>query len=188
MAASLDGLQGIFYVDQEAPEAKLRQKLVAFAEAGGTLFVRAKWSNPEGSPIELSSAENYLLFNERKLGKGRLAVAKTDELDPYFTITDIQSIMSHRGDPIRLYNASSMNCFCQVAPQGQAGVIHVMNYSRRPGGDAPLIFMKTPYKSVRFVSPDAAAPVALAWTPQGAGGAELLLPPIAVYGAVQMEN
>jgi hypothetical protein len=188
LAASFDGLQAIFYVDQELPEAKLRQKLVAFAEAGGTLFVRAKWPNPEGSPIELSSAETYLLFNERSLGKGRLAVAKTDELDPFFTCTDIQSIMSHRGDPIRLYNGSSMNCFCQTSAQDRKGVIHVLNYSRRAGGDAPLVYMKTPYKSARFVSPEVASPVALEWTPQQAGGAELSLPRISVYGAVQMEN
>ena len=188
LAASFNGLQGIFYVDQAPPNPKLRQKLIAFVNGGGTLFVRAKWPNPEGSQIQLSSAETYLLFNERKLGKGRLAVAKEDDLDPYFTCADIQNIMSHQGDPVRLYNGSAMNYFFQGSPQGRKEVIHVLNYSRRSGGDHALIYVKTPYRSARFVSPEIASPVELQWVPREAGGAELYLPAISVYGAVQLEN
>jgi hypothetical protein len=188
LAASFQGLQGILYVDQEAPEPKLRGKLLSFVQEGGTLFVRSKWPDPEGSPVELSSAETYLLFNVRRLGKGRLAVAKEDSPDTYFTCMDIQNIMSHRGDPARLYNGASMNYFFQASPQGRQGVIHVLNYSRRPGGDNALVYLRKPYRSARFVSPELAAPVALQWTPQEAGGAEVSLPRISVYGAVQMET
>ena len=192
LAASLKDLQGIFYVDQEPPEPKLRQKLIAFVNGGGTLFVRANWPKPEGTPIQLSSAETYLLFNLRKVGKGRLAVAKEAEIDSYFVCVDIQNILSHRGDPARLYNGSSMNYFYQASPQGRQGVIHVLNYSRRSGGDNALLYLKTPYRSARFVSPEIASPVALQWVPQSSpyetGGAELTLPRIAVYGAVQMET
>ncbi len=188
LAAPFKGLQGIFYVDQEPPEPKLRKRLIAFVKAGGTLFVRANWPNPEGSPIELSSAETYLLFNERSLGKGRLAVAKEAALDSYFTCVDIQNIMSHRGDPARLYNGSSMNYYYQASPQGRQGVIHVLNYSRRSGNDNALIYLRTPCRSARFVSPETAAPVALPLAPQAAGGVELYLPRLSVYGAVQMET
>jgi hypothetical protein len=38
------------------------------------------------------------------------------------------------------------------------------------------------------VSPEIAAPVPLAVTPQAAGGVELYLPRLSVYGAVQMES
>ena len=188
LAASFKGLQGILYVDQEPPDPKLRQRLIAFVKGGGTLFVRSTWPNPEGLPIQLSSAEAYLLFNVRSLGKGRLAVAKEDKPDTYFTCMDIQNIMSHRGDPARLYNGASMNYFFQASPQGRQGVIHVLNYSRRPGSDDALVYLKTPYRSARFVSPEIASPVALQWVPQEAGGAELSLPRISVYGAVQMET
>ena len=53
-----------------------------------------------------------------------------------------------------------------------------------------VLFVKTPFKSARFVSPELPAPVALQWVIQeaGAGGAELVLPRFNVYGAVQMEN
>jgi hypothetical protein len=188
LAASLDGLQGIFYVDRELPDAALRQKLIAFAEAGGTLFVRANWSNPEGTPMQLSSEEAYLLFSERSVGKGRLAVARQDELDPFFTCADIQNILSHRGDPMRLYNGPSMNCVCQVATDGRQGVIHMLNYARRAGGDPAVVYVKTPYAKASFVSPEIASPVPLQLAVQAAGGAELTVPKFAVYGAVQLES
>jgi hypothetical protein len=192
LAASLDGLQGIFFVDQVAPEPKLREKLTAFVKGGGTLFVRSTWPNPEGSPMQLSSAEDYLYFNVRQLGKGRLAVAKEENPDTYFACMDVQNIMSHRGDPARLYNGASMNYFYQVSPRGRQGVIHVLNYSRLPGSANALIFLKSPYRSASFVSPEIASPVALKWSPLTSayetGGAELSLPLISVYGAVRMET
>ena len=192
LAASLDGLQGIFFVDQVAPEPKLREKLTAFVKGGGTLFVRSTWPNPEGSPMQLSSAEDYLYFNVRQLGKGRLAVAKEENPDTYFSCMDVQNIMSHRGDPARLYNGASMNYFYQVSPRGRQGVIHVLNYSRLPGSANALIFLKSPYRSASFVSPEIASPVALKWSPLTSayetGGAELSLPLISVYGAVRMET
>jgi hypothetical protein len=192
LAASLDGLQGIFFVDQVAPEPKLREKLTAFVKGGGTLFVRSTWPNPEGSPMQLSSAEDYLYFNVRQLGKGRLAVAKEENPDTYFACMDVQNIMSHRGDPARLYNGASMNYFYQVSPRGRQGVIHVLNYSRLPGSANALIFLKSPYRSASFESPEIALPVALKWSPLTSayetGGAELSLPLISVYGAVRMET
>ncbi|MGD1032331.1 MAG: hypothetical protein ABSA05_14470 [Opitutaceae bacterium] len=187
LAASFGGLQGIFYADQEAPDPELRQKLVAFAKAGGTLFVRSKWPQPEGSPLEVSSEEAYLLFSLRALGKGRMAVAREDSPDTYFTCADVQNILSHRGDPARLYNGASMNCFIQVSPRGRQGMIHLLNYSRRPGSDNALIYLKAPYRTARFVSPEIPSPVALQWDPQEGGGVELDLPRISVYGAVKME-
>jgi hypothetical protein len=188
LAAPFKGLQGLFYVDQEPPEAQLRKKLITFVKGGGTLFVRANWPNPEGTPIALSSAETYLFFNEFSLGRGRLAIAKEAALDSYFACLDIQNIMSHRGDPARLYNGASMNYFFQASPHGRQGVIHVLNYSRRSGNDNALIFLRTPCRSARFVSPEAAAPVALQVAPQAAGGVELYLPRLTVYGAVQIET
>jgi len=191
LAASLSGLQGILYVDQAPPDASLRQKLIAFVNEGGALFVPSQWPNPEGSPTPLSSEEAYLLYSVRSLGKGRLAVAKEAKPDSYFTCMDVQNILSHRGDPARLYNGASMNYFYQASPQGRQGVIHVLNYSRRSGSDNAIIYLKTPYRSARFVSPEIASPVDLKWDPQTSpyeiGGAELSLPRISVYGAVQME-
>jgi len=183
--ASFAGLQAIYYIDQEPPSPELRQELIAFAKEGGILFVPSKWPNPEGSP---APAEPYLLFSLRALGKGRLAVCKQDEPDPYDTVADIQNIMSHRNDVLRLYNAPAMNFFYETSVQGGQGVIHLVNYSGRPGSDGPLFWVKEPQRSARLVSPEIASPTELQWAPQEAGGAELYLPRITVYGAVEMES
>ena len=185
MGASFEGLKAIYYVDQEPPEPQLRQKLVDFAKAGGTLFVPSKWPKPEGTPVP---AEPYLLFTLRALDKGRLAVCKEDHPNTYDTVADIQNIISHRNDLLRLYNAASMNFFYQTSAQGGKGVIHLLNYSRRPASDGPLIFAKEPHRVARLVSPELTSPIALQWAPQEAGGAELTLPKISVYGAVELES
>jgi hypothetical protein len=183
--ASFEGLEAIYYTDQEPPDAALRAKLLAFARGGGILFVPSKWSNPEGPPI---AAEAYLLFNLHTLGKGRLAVCKEEQPDPYDLTADLQTIMSHRYDPIRLYNASSMNFFYETSAQGKQGVIHLLNYSRRPASDGPLFYVKEPHRTARLVSPELASPTELHWAPQEAGGSELSLPKISVYGAVELES
>ena len=183
--ASFAGLQAIFYIDKEAPDAALRKKLLAFASGGGILFVPSKWPNPEGPP---AAAEAYLLFNMRTVGKGRLAVCKEDQPDAYDTAADIQNIMSHRTDLLRLYNAPSSNFLFETSAQGKQGVIHLLNYSRRPGGDPPLFYVKEPYKSARLVSPELASAAELKFAPQETGGAELVLPRLSVYGAIELEK
>jgi hypothetical protein len=183
--ASFTGLQAIYYVDREPPDAELRKKLMAFAQDGGILFVPSKWPNPEGPP---APAESYLLFSMRSVGKGRLAVCKEDRPDAYDTVADIQNIMSHRNDLLRLYNAPSANFLYETSAQGRQGVIHVLNYSRRPGSDGPLFYVKEPHRSARLVSPEIASPTELQWAPQEAGGAELSLPGLSVYGAVELEK
>jgi len=183
--ASFEGLQAIYYTDQEPPDAALRAKLLTFARGGGILFVPSKWPNPEGTPV---AAEAYLLFNLHTLGKGRLAVCKEEQPDPYDLTADLQTIMSHKYDPIRLYNASSMNFYYETSAQGKQGVIHLLNYSRRPASDGPLFYVKEPHRTARLVSPELSSPAELQWSPQEAGGSELSLPKIAVYGAVELES
>jgi hypothetical protein len=184
-SASFAGLQAIYYVDKEPPDAELRKKLMAFAAGGGILLVPSQWPNPEGSP---APAEAYLLFSMRAVGKGRLAVCKEDQPDAYDTVADIQNIMSHRNDLLRLYNAPSANFLYETSAQGRQGAIQLLNYSRRPGSDGPLFWVKEPYKSARLVSPELASPAELQWAPQEAGGAELSLPRLSVYGAIELEK
>jgi hypothetical protein len=81
-----------------------------------------------------------------------------------------------------------MNYFYQASAQGKPGVIHLLNYSRRPASDGPLFYMKEQHGSARLVSPEFDSPVELKWMTQEAGGVELSLPKIAVYGAVELES
>ena len=185
-AASFAGLQAIYYVDREAPDAALRQKLIAFAQGGGTLFVPSKWPNPEGTPRDRRTVPAF----QRALrwAKAAWRYARTMQPDPYDVVADIQNIISHRNDILRLYNAPSMNFLYETSAQGRQGVIHLLNYSRRPGSDGPLFYVKEPHKSARLVSPEIASPTDLAFAPQEAGGAELFLPKLSVYGAIELEK
>jgi hypothetical protein len=182
-SASFAGLQAIYYMDREAPDAALRKKLLAFANDGGTLLVPSNWPNPQSLA---APAEAYLLFSMRKVGKGRLGVCKEDKPDAYDTVADIQNIVSHGKDLVRVYNAPSSNFLYATSAQGKQAVIQLLNYSRR-GGDA-LFYVKEPYKSARVVSPELASPAELQFAPQEAGGAELTVPRISVYGAIELEK
>jgi len=48
--------------------------------------------------------------------------------------------------------------------------------------------VKEPHKSARLVSPEISSPAELQWAPQEAGGAELSLPRLSVYGAIELEK
>jgi len=48
--------------------------------------------------------------------------------------------------------------------------------------------VKEPYKSARLVSPELASAAELKFAPQETGGAELVLPRLAVYGAIELER
>jgi hypothetical protein len=63
-----------------------------------------------------------------------------------------------------------------------------LNYSRRPATDGPLFYVKEPHRSARLVTPEIASPRELDFAPQEAGGAELSVPLISVYGAVELEK
>jgi len=89
---------------------------------------------------------------------------------------------------LRLYNAPSMNFFYQASAQGGKSMIQLLNYSRRPASDGPLFYVRKPQRTARLVSPELATPAELHWAPQEAGGSELPLPKISVYGAVELEN
>jgi len=181
--ASLTGLRAIFYVDREPADAKLQAKLMAFVRGGGMLFATSKWAKPEGT---LVPDEPHLTFSQRALGKGRLFISKEEQPDPYDAVQDIQILMSHRQDVLRLYNGSSMNCYYTGSPQGREGVVHLLNYSRRPGGGGALLYMREPYRTARFVSPEMASAVELKWVSQENGGAELSMPQISAYGVAEL--
>ena len=96
--------------------------------------------------------------------------------------------MSHGNDILRLYSASSSNGFYQTSAQGGQGVIHMLNYSCRPGSDGPLFYLRDQYKSARLVSPELTSPATLQLAAQEEGGAELFLPRLSVYGAIELEK
>jgi len=178
------GLLGIYYPDPEPPAPKLRQRLLSFAKGGGTLFTGAKSGISEGAPM---SAEPYFAFAVRSFGKGRIAVLKEEEPDPYEVAADIQTMMGRGNDLLRFYNGTGMNCHYVVSPAGKKSLLHVLNYSRRPGLPAGL-YVREKCRSAHFLTPEAATPAEIKTAALESGGMDIPLPPISSYGAIQLES
>ena len=118
------GLKGLVYADKQAPAADLRKRMLAFVEQGGFLATGPNWG-PEGK-----AAGAHTRFDVRALGKGRLAVAKEELVDPYQVAVDIQGIFSRANDLVRMFNgASSGGVNYSTSPDGKKALIQVLNYS-----------------------------------------------------------
>ncbi|MFB3777482.1 MAG: hypothetical protein ACE141_07710 [Bryobacteraceae bacterium] len=181
---SFTGLLGVFYADQEPPPSRLRQKLVSFAQAGGTVFACPKAGFSEGSPMP---SEDYFVFSMRSFGKGRIGVLKEEQPDAYHLVVDIQTIMSRRNDLMRLNNGTGLNCYYLVSPDGKRSLVHILSYSRRPGMSAGL-YLKDKVRSARYLSPEKAAPAELQTILVENGGTDIPLPAIASYGAIELQS
>jgi hypothetical protein len=99
-ASDLSDLEAVLYVDQAPPEPDLARRLLAFVEAGGTLVTPPGWDE-RGVPDNSAWLPR---FRSLRLGRGRLAVARSEFADPYVLAEDAQLLMSHRHDRIRVFN------------------------------------------------------------------------------------
>jgi len=200
MAASFAGLKALIYPDQEPPAEPLRRKLLEFARGGGLLITNHTWTPVEGTPAE---GDTYRRFQVRALGRGRLAVAKEEMLDPYAVALDAHLLLSRRHDPVRLFNAGSMNAHYAVSADGRRAVVHILNYSMRAQGHPVSVGFPSRYRSARLweLSRREAAPLQVFPEPGGTGlqpvapqakppaprGIELQLPPLQAYAAIELE-
>jgi len=95
--------------------------------------------------------------------------------------------MSRRNDLLRLYNAPVHEFLLSDFPWRRAGLIQLLNYSRRPASDGPLFYVKQPHRSARLVSPEIARPRPFnGFLRKRWGGVSL--PRISVYGALELEK
>jgi len=200
MAASFAGLKAIIYPDQEPPAEPLRRKLLEFARGGGLLIANSEWKSVEGT---LSGLDTYRRLQVRTLGRGRLAVASEEMLDPYAVALDAHLLLSRRHDPVRLFNAGSMNAHYAVSPDRRRAVVHILNYSMRPQGHPVSVSFPARYRAARLwdLSRREAAPLQVFPEPGGTGlqsvrpqakppaprGIELHLPPLQAYAAIELE-
>ena len=185
--ASFTGLKAIIYPDQEPPPGELRRKLLEFVRGGGLLIANEKWTPVEGNPSE---GDTYRRFQVRTLGQGRLAVAKEEMLDPYAVALDAHLLLSRRHDPVRFFNAGSMNSQYTVSPDSRRALLQVLNYSMRPQGHPVSVMFPMRYRAARLWSLADKEPVPLKAVPAGAGqpsGIEIHLPAIQAYAAIELE-
>jgi hypothetical protein len=176
--ASLAGLRALVYADAAAPPPALRKQLLAFVEAGGVVVAGPAWG-------KVAAATPHPRYAVARAGKGKLAVATRDFDDPYLIASDAQVLMSHRHDPVRLWNGGSLGSYYAASPDKRAGVLHLINYAHFRKEDPVTVWFARPWKTARWRRIDRAAAEPLPVEPVS-GGAELRLPPVPVYAAIEL--
>jgi hypothetical protein len=149
---ALRGLDAVLYLDASPPGRDLATRLLAFAEAGGTLVTPPGWE-PRGVPDEAAAFARFRVFRH---GRGRLAIAREDLADPDLVAEDAQLLTSHRHDRVRAFNLGVGRFHYATSPDGHRGVLHTfafpMTYRRGPVS----AWFSHPWAEGRLARPDAA--------------------------------
>jgi hypothetical protein len=178
-----EGLKGIVYADSGPPDPALAKRLAAFVTAGGFLLAGPKYPAPQGEP---SGTDVHHRYDLRRVGKGRIALAKEDLADPYLVAADAQLILSHRYDPVRFFNSSTLIPCYTASGDGRRALLQMINYAMRPGTGPVSAAFTERYRTARFWQLGASAPAKLDLTPVETG-VEAYLPPFGVYAAIELE-
>ncbi|MGE5571030.1 MAG: hypothetical protein ACM3S5_18500 [Rhodospirillales bacterium] len=185
LAASLEGLKAIVYPDEQAPDAALMKKLLAFANEGGLLMVPANFPAPKGVPL---GGDVYGRYELRGVGKGRIAVAKEESQDPYLIAADAQLLMSHQNDLVRFFNTGTLNCYYTASADGKKSLLHIINFAMRPSNNLVSAAFTRRFRAARFwrLEDESAQPLEL--FPTEDGGMEVHIPAFSVYAAIELDS
>lgn len=183
-SASWEGLKAIIYPDPEPPSAELRAKLLTFVKGGGLLVAGPKWPPTEGTP---ANGDPYKRYQVRRLGKGRLAVAKEETQDPYEVARDTHLLLGHRNNPLQFFNAASMNSYYTITEDRKKALVQIVNYSMRPAGHPVSVKFPERYRAARLWTLESKAPAPLGVEAVDRG-VEIHLPPFSVYAAIELEK
>jgi hypothetical protein len=184
-ATPFAGLKAIVYADEQAPNASLLKKLLAFSTDGGLLMVPAKFPAPKGTPL---GSDTYGRYELRRVGKGRIAVAKEESQDPYLVAADVQLLMSHRNDLLRFFNTGTLNCYYTASPDGRKSVLQIINYAMRMFGSPVSIAFTRRFRLARIWKLEDTGSTPLELFPTEDGGVEIHLPTFDIYAAVELES
>ena len=176
------GLQAILYVDGQAPSAELKAKVEGLVKGGMTLIAGPKWGAVGGV---LARDQEHARYEIRVVGKGRAAIARTAQDDPYVLANDSVVLVSHRHDLVRFFNTGSVNTLLAASRDHLQVVLHLLFYADRGPQDASLrIAGKYRFAQLRMPGVNAAKQLEL--KPSGLG-VEVHLPPMEQYAAVELE-
>jgi hypothetical protein len=142
--ASFEKQKAVIYLETTPPEPDVRAKLLEFAQAGGLLIV------PQGTvdaPPEERRAEHSL----RRMGKGRVAMPLQKWEDPFTLVDQIHVLVSHREDPVQLWNDSDMDALYLANPAEDRAVVHLVPYASGPSLPITLGLRKT-YRRARVLT------------------------------------
>jgi hypothetical protein len=157
MAQPFAGLKALVYMDSAPPAPELRSKIMTFVEQGGLLMTSPVWGAAQGTPID---PDFGCMFDVRGVGKGRLAIAKSD-IDPYQVAVDGQFLVSFRNDLVKYYNTGSTGCTqFTLSPDGEKSVLQGLAYADRRAGGPRTVWVSKKYRNAKYwVIGSEAAPI-----------------------------
>jgi hypothetical protein len=123
--ASFEKHKAVLYLETTPPQPEVRAKLLEFAQAGGLLIVPQRTVD---APPEERQAEHTL----RRLGKGHVAMPLQKWEDPFTLVDQIHVLVSHREDPVQVWNGGDMDTFCVANPAEDRAVVHLIPYASGP--------------------------------------------------------
>jgi hypothetical protein len=180
-SSTFEGLRAVVYADLEPPDTALRQRILEFVNKGGTLITTPDWGKPEGAS-KPSARPGYGSFSH---GKGRIELAAERSYDPYTLANDAVVIVSHRYDLARLWNGGAHGSYSKLSPDGKRMLAQFLIYSDQPATEATA-WVAGQYRSAKLYT-IGKSPQAIDLTAK-AGGAEMQLPPIGQYAAIELER
>lgn len=182
---TFEGLKAVLYVDKEPPAGALLEKLGSYMDQGGLLIVPAATGKLfAGKPGAASLVPGYSI---RRLGRGRLATPDQPWEDPYLLAQEAHLLMSHRHDPLRLFNPGSRSVHYTAAPDGSKARVDLVSYSGRAPANDVTLMLAAPCRTARLLALGSAKAVPLKLV-RARAGLEIPLPPISVYAAIELEK
>ena len=179
--ASLAGFQALIYVGEGQPAPSLRARLLAFVQQGGLLMASAEWKQPDAKPTGMDHPRVDL----RRLGKGRLAISKTGDLDPFMIARDVHMLLGRTYDVARFFNLSAFLSYCAASSGRTQEVVQIVSFAIRFPNDLATAWVPGKFASARLWSLASAEPLPLEMVPEN-GGTSLLLPPVPVYAGIEL--
>src|ERR1019366_6955786 len=175
------GLRAAIYADGQPPAAELRKQILDFVSAGGLLITGPKWGPSPGTPVR----EEHPRYATRTLGKGRVAMAKTDPDDPYILANDSALLISHRYELLRFWNGGAVGSYLTVAPDRKRAVAHLLFYADQ-GADHVSVRIAGRWRKAGLWTADREGPRPVEMEIQQ-DAVELHLPVVEQYAAAELE-
>ena len=116
-------------------------------EAGGLLIASPKWGEVAGPPCQGVERAGYSLH---ALGKGRIALADAEPVDPFSWAADAVVLVSHRYDLVRFWNGGAACSYYTMSPDRRQALVHLLFYAYR-GPDSATVRVAGRYRAARGV-------------------------------------
>jgi len=168
--------KAVLYLENTPPQGAVRAKLLEFAQAGGLLIA------PFGT-VDTPSEEKRAEHTVRRLGKGRIAMPLDKWEDPFTLVDQVHVLLSHREDPVQVWNGADMDIFYLSGPKEGQAVTHLIPYASGRTLPITLSFRKT-YRQARMLTLTAQAALQ---PKRGQLGTEISVPEFTDYAVVELE-